>query len=119
MDLAAASGEQLVVLDVKTSAVEGQAAAERAAGAYAVQQAAYTAAAQALTGMPVARFVFHFSRGGVQVDGVPSAAAVNMEERLGACGAGGASYATDAAECGRCGYRAAGWCAGVEATTAP
>ena len=113
MDLAAHDGDGVVILDVKTSRVDGREGAETVAARYAVQRDVYTAAATGISGLPVSRFVFQFTHAGAQVDGGPPSDGGGA--LLGAVGVGGPALARDGRECAGCGYRAAGWCAGVEA----
>lgn len=111
MDLAACDDDGIVILDVKTSRVDDRGMAETVAARYAVQRDVYGAAAAAISGLPVSRFVFQFTHAGEQVDGgVPS----DRGALLGAVGVGEPAMAADWRECVGCGYRAAGWCAGVD-----
>lgn len=112
MDLAACDGDGIVILDVKTSRVDGRDGAETVAARYAVQRDVYSAAAAAIAGMPVGRFVFQFTQAGIQVDGGAPGEASAL---LGAVGMNEPMLALDWRDCVACGYRAAGWCPGVEA----
>ncbi|HEX5580868.1 MAG TPA: UvrD-helicase domain-containing protein [Gemmatimonadaceae bacterium] len=111
MDLAACDDGRVVILDVKTSRVESAAEAEIVAARYDVQRDVYGAAAAAISGLPVSGFAFHFTHAGVQVDGGEAGDATPL---LDAAGVGEPAMARDPRECLGCGYRAAGWCAGVE-----
>lgn len=108
MDLVARDDDGVVILDVKTSRVDGPEAAARVAARYDVQRDVYSAAAARISGLPVSRFVFHFTHGGVSVE-----AGEGDEPALDHVGVGEPALATDARECAGCGYRAAGWCEGV------
>lgn len=116
MDLAAADEEGIVVLDVKTSRVSGDEEARAVAARYDIQRDVYSAAASAISGLPVSRFVFHFTSAGIQVDGGP--AGDGAWRALAACGEPPA-MTRDPRECVRCGYRAAGWCPGVSMIPTP
>ncbi len=111
VDLAACDDGRVVILDVKTSRVEGRAGAELVAARYDVQRDVYSAAAAEISGLPVSRFAFHFTHCDEQVDGGDPGDATPL---LVAAGAGDQAMARDPRECPGCGYRAAGWCAGVE-----
>ncbi|MHB1223637.1 MAG: UvrD-helicase domain-containing protein [Gemmatimonadaceae bacterium] len=116
MDLAACGDDGIVILDVKTSRVDDREGAETVAARYDVQRDVYSAAATAIAGLPVERFVFQFTQGGLQVDGGTPREAVEL---LGAVGVGEPALTADWRECVACGYRAAGWCPGVEAPSEP
>ena len=117
IDLAAREADGLVLLDVKTTQGDAAAAAANAAR-YALQRDVYVTAAEAIGGMPVARFAFQFSRAETQVS-TPigseerAAARRQVEEALAAIDAGGAELTAHPKECGFCGYKRVGWCPGV------
>ncbi|HEU5050352.1 MAG TPA: UvrD-helicase domain-containing protein [Gemmatimonadales bacterium] len=117
IDLAAATLDGLVLLDVKTWQ-GGDDTLAAAADRYALQRDAYVTAVEAIGGQPVARFAFQFSRAARQVSSaVTPADRAAAEARLAALfrsiGSAAPALASKAAECRRCGYRSAGWCAGV------
>jgi CRISPR/Cas system-associated exonuclease Cas4 (RecB family) len=117
IDLAAPVGSALRLLDVKTGNVD-RAEAHRRAEGYGVQREVYVAAAEALSGLPVEEFAFHFSGPGEHV-----AVPITDELRRGAVerirSAAAAMQAPEAALtelpylCYRCGYRKVRWCPGV------
>ena len=123
MDLAAPEGEGLALLDVKTTNCAPE-TVDAHAEEYAVQRAAYVTAAEAISGGPVGRFVFQFSRAGrpseARVDDAMRAAAMAQVGKLvQLTGAGADSLTTRPNDCRSCGYRTAGWCEGVTAAPAP
>jgi len=78
----------------------------------------YVSAAEAIGGLPVARFAFQFSRAGVQLstpinDAERDVARREVAEQLSAIGRGEAPLTEHPAECRYCGFRQAGWCPGV------
>jgi CRISPR/Cas system-associated exonuclease Cas4 (RecB family) len=118
IDLAAREDHDLVLLDVKTSKA-GREDLQRKAEQYRPQRDVYIAAAEAISGLDVGRFAFQFSQAGLQISdaiadderrALPQQlrrAAEEMER--------GPPRMTDfPAECGFCGYRRVGWCAGVK-----
>jgi len=123
IDLAAHADDGIVLLDVKTFQGNGDDALAGAAAEYALQRDAYVAAVEAIGGQPVTRFAFQFSRAGKQLsDGITAerraSAAARFARIFGAVGGPTQSLATNPADCGRCGYRSAGWCRGREAADA-
>jgi ATP-dependent helicase/nuclease subunit A len=119
IDLAAPDGSGVAALDVKTG--EGSPEVlERAAAGYSLQRDVYVGALEAVAGVPVTRFAFHFASSGVQVGGT-------VTEELRTAGKAGVLrvlHEMDAeapaltkypAECRWCGYRREGWCHGVKA----
>lgn len=116
MDLAACDARGIVILDVKTSRVEGEAEIASVAARYAVQRDVYAAAASAISGLPVSRFLFHFTHAGVQVDGGVAGEGVRFPEMAGVAEP---PMTHEPWECVRCGYRVAGWCPGVPTSSAP
>ena len=119
IDLAAPSGDGVVLLDVKTNQ-DGGDGIEATAERYAIQRAAYVMAAEAIGGSRVARFVFQFSRAARQVARVIDDPLRREGQRLvgdllDRLGVGTPALTTAPAECGYCGYRRVGWCPGVDA----
>jgi ATP-dependent helicase/nuclease subunit A len=119
IDLAApaAAGEGLELLDVKTTQC-GAAEAREIAGQYGPQRDVYVTAAGAISGRPVERFAFQFSRARVQVaeplDAEARAdAARRADLRAKEIASGGAALTSHPEECRFCGYRRVGLCAGV------
>jgi CRISPR/Cas system-associated exonuclease Cas4 (RecB family) len=120
-DLAAPTADgRLEVLDVKTgpaAALSWKAVASRAEG-YAPQRDVYVLAAEAISGLAVGRFAFHFSGSNRQVasDITPELRARaerevgSMLERI---EAGARELTAKPAECRFCGFRRVGWCEGV------
>ncbi|MGH7625537.1 MAG: UvrD-helicase domain-containing protein [Gemmatimonadaceae bacterium] len=118
MDLAAATPDGLVILDVKTSRGDADVAA-RKAEEYSPQRDVYVAAAEGISGLPVHRFAFHFTASDTQLG-----ATLTEEDRAHARNQ--FVQRTTAAvqpdppltrfphECTFCGYRKAGWCEGLE-----
>lgn len=117
IDLAAPEGDHLVLLDVKTSRCDAEAAPRRARE-YAPQRDVYVTAVEALAGLPVGRFAFQFSRAGVQVsedltDDARAAMAVRVGSWLERLEAEAPALTDHPHECRFCGYRREGWCPGV------
>lgn len=118
VDLVGERGDGLVVVDVKTGGQDTEDAARRKAAAYQPQREVYVSALEAVAGRPVAEFAFHFSRAGIHVAEAltpelraEGAAAVGTTlERI---EAGDRALTANPHECRFCGFRAAGWCAGV------
>ncbi len=118
IDLAAVEPPQIVLLDVKTSSVDAGAARDRAAR-FLRQRDVYVTAAEAISSKRVARFAFHFSRPSVHVsapidDAAREASSQAIQDDLQAIGQGDKRLTDHPAECRFCGYRAVGWCPGVE-----
>lgn len=119
-DLAAVEAEGLVLLDVKTSQGDAAAAA-RKAGQYAPQRDVYVTAAEGIAPgtMPVARFAFQFSRAAVQLsEGVTTELRTRARAELTRIaqeiGRGKPELTRFPEECRHCGYKAVGWCEGVD-----
>jgi ATP-dependent helicase/nuclease subunit A len=117
IDLAALEDEELVLLDVKTTGADPP-EARRTAAQFAPQRDVYVAAAEALSGFPVRRFAFQFSRARTQVsEPVTDAARRRLPDALRQAARemeGGLPRLTEhPAECRFCGYRMVGWCPGV------
>jgi hypothetical protein len=118
IDLAAPEGRGIVLLDVKTGGGGGLPPSERAAR-YAPQRDIYLSAAEAISGLPVERFAWQFSRDGVQVSepvtealrSSASATTARMSEEI---GRGRPALTSYPGECRFCGYQRVGWCRGVE-----
>lgn len=117
MDLVALEGSASAILDVKTSRLSpGE--ESQVAEAYALQRDVYVAAMQAIGGPPVERFLFHFTRTAtahaMPLDAAARAAAEKrVKASLASLRVRPPALAADAATCRFCGYREAGWCAGV------
>jgi len=118
MDLAAATPDGLVILDVKTSRGDADVSA-RKAEEYSPQRDVYVAAAEGISGLPVERFAFQFTASDIQLG-----SALTEEDRAHArerfVQRAAAAVQPDPPltrfphECTFCGYRKAGWCGGVE-----
>jgi ATP-dependent helicase/nuclease subunit A len=113
-DLAAPGAEGLRILDVKTGDTPVAEAVEK----YAPQRDVYTSAASAIAGMPVAEFLFAFSRTGQLSDApLPSggvdAARERVLEAVGKIEAGERALRPDVAACEWCPYRKVGVCPGA------
>lgn len=116
-DLAAREGDGLVLLDVKTARGDAAHAAE-VARHYDIQRSAYVTAAESIGRMPVTRFAFQFSRAETQIstpigDEQRAAAQRQVQEALAAIDTGAAGLTAHPKECGYCGFKAAGWCPGI------
>lgn len=118
VELAALLHDGYALLGVKTGlAVVAQTAADRAAE-YQVEADAHIGAIETISGLPVTRFAFHFSRTAEQqVSLLDPAARLAARERirelLSRLASGERTLATAPGECLRCGYKMAGWCPGV------
>lgn len=117
IDLAARDEDGLVLLDVKTNQ-DGGDGIEAKAEMYAIQRSAYVAAAESITGSPVARFAFQFSRAGRQVlrvvdDALRAEGRRQLAGILDRIGVGQPDLTSAPVECEHCGYRRVGWCAGA------
>jgi ATP-dependent helicase/nuclease subunit A len=117
IDLAAPVNGTLRLLDVKTGDTDAAGARKRAEG-YRVQREVYVTAAQALSGMEVDSFAFHFSGPGEHISlPVTAEARADAAARIGDVAV--RMLVTDPALtelphlCYRCGYRKVGWCKGV------
>ncbi len=122
IDLAAAEPEGLVLLDVKTNRCAPEEATARAAQ-FGPQRDVYVAAVEAITGRPVARFAYQFSRAGTQVsqpvtdverEGIATRLALALETM----GRGTPRLADNPVECRFCGFKTVGWCEGVSSPAA-
>jgi hypothetical protein len=118
IDLAAPRADGIVLLDVKTSRPMSEEAAGKRAEGYAPQRNVYVSAVEAVGGIPVAEFAFHFSRAQVQVVEPVTAEVRERAEReiavaLAGIEAGERGMTASRQECWFCGYRQAGWCSGV------
>ncbi|HEY6826559.1 MAG TPA: PD-(D/E)XK nuclease family protein, partial [Gemmatimonadaceae bacterium] len=117
IDLIAPSGDGYSIVDVKTSETDDDGAA-RKAEMYAPQRAAYSAAVEAITEAPVASFGFQFAGTGMFVGGARTNEqreldSVALDRLIQLARAGERRLTAFPAECEFCGYRQAGWCAGV------
>lgn len=117
MDLAALRLDGLVLVDVKTSQLNAEAAKKRAAD-YAPQRDVYVAAAEAISGLSVSEFAIQFSRAGTQVsEALTPEARTALDAELGtavaAIESGERSLTPHAWECRFCGYKRVGWCPGA------
>ena len=117
IDLAAADGAGVVLLDVKTNQGD-EAAVRRKAAHYGPQRDVYVSAVEAVGGQEVSRFAFQFSGAGVQVGETVSAelradARARVNDVAARIGAGERALTLYPAECGFCGYRRVGWCPGA------
>jgi ATP-dependent helicase/nuclease subunit A len=122
MDLAARPAEGLVLLDVKTNRV-GAEGVPALVEHYALQRDAYVTAAGAIGGEPVARFAFQFSSVGQQVsepltEERRASSRATLDGLLERIGSDAPALTEHAQDCNYCGYRTAGWCAGVGKETA-
>lgn len=118
IDLAGVEDPDLVLLDVKTSAVDESDARSRAQR-YQPQRDVYVAAAEHISGRRVGRFAFQFSRSGTQVsEAIAEDLRARLPERLAHAVRGmeaGRSRLTDyPQECRFCGFKRIGWCPGVD-----
>lgn len=81
----------------------------------------YVGALEAVGGVPVTRFAFHFATEGMQVGGAVTAemrvaGADEVRRALAAMGSDAPGLTRFPAECRFCGYRKEKWCPGVSAT---
>ncbi len=118
IDLIAPRADGLAMLDVKTSQGLTPEAARLRAEGYAPQRDVYVGAAEAVSGREVAEFAFHFSGAGEHVSqpvtpALREAGRRRVEEMVDAIEAGDRTLTSSPQECRFCGYRKAGWCAGV------
>jgi ATP-dependent helicase/nuclease subunit A len=118
IDLIAPSAEGYDVIDVKTSECDADVAAMKAKQ-YAPQRAAYSRSVEEISGRPVESFGFQFAGGGAHVGGKQTDAdRVESEQRVDdliqLARRGARDLTSFPAECAFCGYREAGWCAGVD-----
>ncbi len=119
IDLAvpAGDGNGLELLDVKTTQCNA-AAARVKAQQYEPQRDVYAVAAEAISGVPVTRFAFQFSRAGEQIaadldERTRTEADARIDQWIDSIESGANSLTSFAAECGYCGYRRFGLCPGV------
>jgi len=123
IDLAAPDGGGIAALDVKTGGGDADALKRKADG-YALQRNVYVGALEALSGVPVTRFAFHFASDSVQVGGpmtedIRAAGAEEVRRVLQVMGSDAPALTQHPAECRWCGYRKVNWCAGVPRTSDP
>ena len=118
IDLAALEDEGYALLDVKTSQGDAK-AAEKKAKQYAPQRDVYVASAEGISGRPVGRFAFQFSRAEVQLSepmtgDVRVQVAESLTRRLEAMKGDAPAMTEHSWECRWCGYKKVGWCEGVQ-----
>jgi ATP-dependent helicase/nuclease subunit A len=117
IDLAAPDGDGIAALDVKTGGGDAE-ALKRAADGYSLQRSVYVGALEAVGGLPVTKFSFHFASNGVQIGGPvgDELRAIGKEEvqrALTALGDKAPALTQHPVECRFCGYRRVRWCPGV------
>jgi ATP-dependent helicase/nuclease subunit A len=117
IDLAAPADGGIAALDVKTGGGDRD-ALQRKADGYALQRSVYVGALEAVSGLPVKSFAFHFASNGVQIGGpvsdeLRSAGAAEVTRALEAMGGDAPALTSYPAECRWCGYRKEKWCPGV------
>jgi hypothetical protein len=115
VDLAAAEGERLVLLDVKIPRATPR--RQHKVEQYRPQRDVCTAV-EGISGLPVHRFAYQFSRAGVQlVDRIGQAErdsiAAALAQRVARMEEGRPRLTDHPAECRFCGYRRVRWCPGV------
>ncbi len=120
MDLVAVGERGLKILDVKTSDVNA-ATAEDHAERYTPQRDVYIKSAEGISGRPVERFVFHYSRTGVQAratidNDVRKDIDTRLERALSEMATANASVTDYPVECKYCGFRRVNWCEGATDT---
>jgi ATP-dependent exoDNAse (exonuclease V) beta subunit len=118
IDLAAPAGNGIAALDVKTGGGSAEVLERKTAG-YALQQSVYVGALEAVGGVPVNSFAFHFAGNGVQVGGavtddMRAAGKAEVLRVLREMDAEAPALTSYPAECRWCGYRREGWCSGVQ-----
>jgi ATP-dependent helicase/nuclease subunit A len=119
IDLAAPADGGIAALDVKTGGGDRD-ALQRKADGYALQRSVYVGALEAVSGLPVKSFAFHFTSAGVQIGGpvtdeLRSTGLEEVSQALQAMGADAPALTRYPAECHWCGYRKQKWCPGVRA----
>ena len=119
IDLAAWENGKFVLLDVKTSRANAAVARKRAEQ-YGPQRDVYVAATEGISGAPVGRFAFQFSRARVQVsdeilDDARDRLTESLRRAVSEMARGERPLTDHPAECRFCGYRKVGWCSGVDA----
>jgi ATP-dependent helicase/nuclease subunit A len=117
IDLASAPDGGVVLLDVKTTQVDAGAARARVAS-YAPQRDVYVTATEGISGNPISRFAFQFTRAGVQIadditDDLRATAQAGFRETAAEIGRGEPKLTEYPKECEFCGYKKVGWCEGV------
>jgi len=117
IDLAAPADGGIAALDVKTGGGDRD-ALQRKADGYALQRSVYVGALEAVSGLLVKSFAFHFASDGVQVGGPVSdelrrSGAEEVSQALEAMGGEAPALTKYPAECRWCGYRKEKWCPGV------
>jgi hypothetical protein len=117
IDLAAPADGGIAALDVKTGGGDAEALRRKADG-YALQRSVYVGALEAVSGLPVRSFAFHFASDGVQVGGpvtdeVRRTGAADVARALRQMGNDAPALTRFPAECRWCGYRKEKWCPGV------
>jgi hypothetical protein len=117
IDLAAPDNGGIAALDVKTGGGDAEALKRKADG-YSLQRSVYVGALEAIGGLPVTRFSFHFASDGVQVGGLVgderrALAVQDVQRALAAMGGEAPELTRFPAECRFCGYRRVRWCPGA------
>jgi ATP-dependent helicase/nuclease subunit A len=118
IDLVAPSAGGYDIVDVKTSECDADVAAIKARQ-YAPQRAAYSRAVEAISGRAVESFAFQFAGEGAHVgrattDGDRAEDERRVDDLIQLARRGARDLTSFPAECEFCGYREAGWCAGVQ-----
>ena len=118
IDLAAPVDGGVAALDVKTGGGDHD-ALQRKADGYALQRSVYVGALEAVSGLSVKSFAFHFSSAGEQIGGsvtdeLRSAGALEVSQALEAMGDDAPALTRYPTECRWCGYRKEKWCPGVK-----
>ncbi|HEY9504516.1 MAG TPA: ATP-dependent DNA helicase [Gemmatimonadales bacterium] len=118
IDLAAPVDGGVAALDVKTGGGDHD-ALQRKADGYALQRSVYVGALEAVSGLSVKSFAFHFSSAGEQIGGsvtdeLRSAGALEVSQALEAMGGDAPALTRYPTECRWCGYRKEKWCPGVK-----
>ena len=118
IDLAATPGPGHSLLDVKTSQCNAEVARKKAKE-YAPQRDVYVSAVEAISGTPVDRFAFQFSRAEEQIsEDIPGTLRDEIRRRvqktLEQIEFGTPELTRFPWECRFCGYNRVGWCKGVE-----
>jgi CRISPR/Cas system-associated exonuclease Cas4 (RecB family) len=117
IDLVAPSADGYRIVDVKTGKCDPDVAVKKAEQ-YGIQEAVYVRALEEISGTPVAQFGFQFSAIPKEVgESISNEVRARLSQRLdaalGELAVDPPALAKSAHECRYCGYRTAGWCAGV------
>lgn len=122
IDLVAPIDGGYAIVDVKTSECDADVAVIKAEQ-YGPQRAVYSAAVEAISGASVESFGFQFAGAGahvgeVRTDAVRVRDGATIADLIQITRSNDRALTRFPAECGYCGYKAAGWCPGASAAPA-